>query len=473
MASLRWWTVALSFVPIWMVGCNAIFGIDEASHKPTSSVGHDGAHLWSLSFGAGDQDAEECEAVAIAPDGSVAMTGYFQGTAALGDPSVSSAGGMDVFVALYDANGEHQWSQPFGDGADQTGTAIAFDEAGYILVAGLFDGTLQLPGQPSWTSAVESDLFVAKLSSNGSVMWVRAFQSTSGKSVTSIAVAPNDEIVLVGSFLGTLDFGKGDLVSEGEADLYVARLASNGSTIHSQRFGNLTGRQAALDVAVTSSGGVVVVGSLQGDVDFGGGVLPGLGAADAFVVELDGDGDHVWSDRFGGADNQSAESVAIDPNTGDVVLTGPFRNSITVGGNLLTTAGPERDVFLARLGPGGAHQWSRSFTGLDGQVARRVAVHSSGDIAIAGRFMTDLDLGGGSLSAGFFWTMFVGKLDGAGNHIWSRSFGDFTVEPEALEFDAAGGMVVGGFFSGALDFGGGPIGSPAMATAGFLAKLGP
>jgi hypothetical protein len=42
--------------------------------------------------------------------------GYFGGTVNLGGSDLTSAGGVDVFVAKFDPSGVHQWSQRFGDG---------------------------------------------------------------------------------------------------------------------------------------------------------------------------------------------------------------------------------------------------------------------------------------------------------------------------------------------------------------------
>jgi outer membrane protein assembly factor BamB len=446
-----------------MVGCN---GAGQCG----------GGHFWSKSFGDNDQDEERCDALAVAENGDIFITGSFEGTAAFGDPALASAGSTDIFVASFDGAGEPRWNQRFGDADAQVGLAIAIDGSGNIVVAGEFDGTLQLPGQPALTSTSSMDIFLAKLTPAGDVLWAEAFHGFSGKVVHDLAIAQADEIVLVGAFLGTLELGGPPLVSAGLEDVFVARFTPNGTPVWSQRFGDTGQYDQARAVAATSDGGVIVAGTVTGNVDFGGGLVSGLGGMDAFIVKLDSDGGYVWGDRFGSADDQIAEGVAIDPTTGDILVTGDFMNSIDFGGDTLATASAaDPEVFLARLGPDGAHQWSKKFGGTNGQKGRRVVAHTSGHIALSGRFNGSLDLGGGLLSSpGMMWTMFLGQYDEAGNHLWSKGFGDWIVEIEAMDLDNSGALVVGGWYLGTLDFGGGSIGGSAgFFPDAFLAKLGP
>jgi hypothetical protein len=62
-------------------------------------------------------------------------------------------------------------------------------------------------------------------------------------------------------------------------------------------------------------------------------------------------------------------------------------------------------------------------------------------------------------------------LDPAGNHLWSHRYGDASDQVLSVIANAGmGSVVLSGYFSGELDFGGGPLldmGGPDM----FLAKL--
>jgi hypothetical protein len=57
---------------------------------------------------------------------------------------------------------------------------------------------------------------------------------------------------------------------------------------------------------------------------------------------------HLWSRRFGEANDQYGRSVAVAA-AGDVVLAGSFFGTVDFGGSPLTSAG-SRDIFVTKLG---------------------------------------------------------------------------------------------------------------------------
>lgn len=137
---------------------------------------------------------------------------------------------------------------------------------------------------------------------------------------------------------------------------------------------------------------------------------------------------HVWSRTFGDSFAQVAESIATD-GADNIAIAGMFYGSIDFGGGTLTCAAggivQGADAFVAKFDSAGNHVFSRRFGDGFSQDARGVAMDSLGDIAAVGWFLGEIDLGGGALpAADDFPDIFVTKLDGAdGTHIWSRSLG--------------------------------------------------
>ena len=86
-------------------------------------------------------------------------------------------------------------------------------------------------------------------------------------------------IALTGYFTGTANFGSGMLKSVGDADIYIARYSAVGAPLWSHSAGGSMydiGNRVALD----ATGNVVVVGSFQGSADFGTGkVIKSAGLA--------------------------------------------------------------------------------------------------------------------------------------------------------------------------------------------------
>lgn len=289
----------------------------------------------------------------------------------------------------------------------------------------------------------------------GATVWARRAGAASNQSARAVATDADGNVIVVGQFAGTLDLGGGPLTSSGGDDVFVAKLAPDGSHLWSTRFGD-DSEQRADAVAVDASGNVVVAGTFEGTIDAGGGPIAAVSGDDLFVVKLDADGAHQWSQGFGAAGVQQAAGVAVDAD-GAVILTGVFSGTFSFGGSDLSSPGA-LDPFVAKLDASGVHVWSQSFSGSLDQHATAVAVDAAGGVVVVGRFAGTFSAGGDDLTAVGVDDMFVARLDAAGAHVWSDRYGDGALQTaSAVAIDSLGGVVVTGHFGGTLDFGGDPL----------------
>jgi hypothetical protein len=88
-----------------------------------------------------------------------------------------------------------------------------------------------------------------------------------------------------------------------------------------------------------------------------------------------------------------------------------------------------------------------------------------------------MSFGGASVGKYNAASAFVAKLDGSGNHVWSKGFGTFAVG-FGVATDAATNVFFTGYFQGTIDFGSGPLVGRNPVNGGnafnvFLAKLAP
>jgi hypothetical protein len=162
--------------------------------------------------------------------------------------------------------------------------AIAVDENGDIVVVGFFEGTVDFGGGSLVGASGLNNIFLAKFSgADGSHLWSSAFGIGAGKAV---AVDSRGNVVVSGFFQGTVDFGDGELTSAGDTDIFVAKYyGSDGSHLWSNRYGS-TGADQGVAIAADRNGNVVVTGIFAGTVDFGGGELTSVGNQDIFVLKL-------------------------------------------------------------------------------------------------------------------------------------------------------------------------------------------
>jgi len=449
--------------------------LDVAGYFETGATPPPG-NLWSRRLG--DTGDDRVQGIATDGFGNVAVTGHFAGTTNLGGGSVTSnAGSADIFVAEYAPSGGYLWSRVVGGNAPEEGMGAATDPSGNVLVTG-YQGSYAVDygGGVQVEPGGSNDIFVAKYSSAGAWMWSKTIGGYGYDQGNAIAADASGNVFVTG-YIGVsaigVNFGGGALYSAGGSDVFLVKYSAAGAHLWSKRFGS-TGNDTGFAVKTDAAGNVFLAGSFEGTVDFGGGALTSVsppGYGDIFVAKYSASGTHIWSKRFGGPGGSRAYGLAVD-SSGDVVVTGKFQSTINFGGSTFTSAGSD-DIYLTKLsGATGGHLWSKQFGSTGQDIATGVAVDSGGNFAVAGYFSGSVDFGGGALTSSNI-DVFVAKYNSAGGHVWSRRYGGGDNQlADCVSVAPTGEVSVAGFFAMTIDFGTGPLTS-AGAYDGFIASIGP
>lgn len=348
-----------------------------------------GQHLWSRRLGGTGND--RVEGIATDSAGNVLITGSFSGTADFGGGPLSSAGSQDIFAVKIDAQGQHLWSRRFGGTNADSGTGVAADSAGNVLLTGYFEGTTDFGGG-SLPSAGSADIFAVKLDAQGQHLWSRPLGGTSIDIGQGIAVDSADNVLLTGYCSGTTDFGGGPIDGPDSQEIFAVKLDALGQHLWGRRFGG-TGGGNGQGIAVDSTGNVLLTGYFLGTVEFGGGPFDSAGNHASFVVELDAEGQHRWSHSFGGTGQHFGQDIALD-HAGNVLFTGHFQGTANFGGGPLDSGFNTSDIFAVKLDAEGDHLWSRSLGGYGEHVGQGIAVDSVGNVLLTGYFLGLADYGG-------------------------------------------------------------------------------
>lgn len=356
----------------------------------------------------------------------------------------------------------------FGDAGDIHPMDVAVDRQGNLIIVGYFTGTLTFEAGPVTSHEVD-DVFVVKLRPDHSVIWSRSFGDDYLQQAMRVAVDPEGEILIIGHSWGTIDFGGGPLTSAGERDVFVAKLSAAGDHVWSKRFGDARD-QRGRGIATDRDGNVFIAGSVWGAMDFGGGPLTSAGFEDIFVAKLDRHGAHVWSKRFGDAETQDAWDLTTDGD-GNVVMAGFVLGDVDFGDGL-TQGGANQDAVVVKLSGDGDTLWSRRYGDHQHQASQSVAVDSRGNVLLTGAMQGTVDFGKGPVQSAGRYDAFVVKLDVMGEVQWHRQFGDrYDQLGPYVAVDDEDAVLLTGFFLGSVDFGDCPLNGVGMDT--FVAKLSP
>lgn len=308
--------------------------------------GANGSLIWSLALGGAGQDTG-C-AVAVDGSGDVIVTGFFMGTAAFGGAPLISAGASDIFLAKYSAvDGRYGWSESFGGTGPDTGTGLAVGAGNAIAVTGSFSNVVDFGGGPL-TSAGGTDVFVAMYDSGGVHLWSRAFGASYDDSGTAVTTDRSGNAVLTGYFYNSVDFGGGILHGSAAPAIFLAKyVAGNGGYLWSEAFQAPSPSFGgfAKSVAVDGAGNIALTGSIADPVDFGGGPLVAPVDFDIFVAAFSSSGTYQWAKRFPSPFLDQGESTTFD-GTGNVFIAGSFHYGVDFGGGSLTPG--TGDAFIAK-----------------------------------------------------------------------------------------------------------------------------
>lgn len=249
----------------------------------------------------GGRDDDEAKGLAVSGN-SLYLTGNFEGSIIFGTsgPSVTSAGGLDIFVTKLTDNGSratYNWVQR-GGGPDNDYVRALATNGQNVYVAGEFVGATATFGPTTLANASTgraTDGFMAKLVDNigtGNFEWAQDLGGAGYDQADAIAIR-GAHVYVAGTFdSATLPLGTTTLVNGGAAgtsDAYVAHLLDTGgagSFVWGQRAGSVDNDYArTLAMAGTR---LYVAGSVRTPASFGSQTLAGASTVPvAFFATLD------------------------------------------------------------------------------------------------------------------------------------------------------------------------------------------
>jgi hypothetical protein len=181
-----------------------------------------------------------------------------------------------------------------------------------------------------------------------------------------------------------------------------------------------TGSESLAAIAADSRNGVYVFGHFSGSINVDAQVLSSAGGSDLYLVKYDTTGNLLWAKRFGGTDNEEAQSLKTD-KSGNLVFTGNFEGSVSFGSITLTSTGSS-DVCIVKLQPNGNVIWAKQFTGSLADKGGALICDDQRNIYTTGTYLSnDLNIGGSSFTAPKSNNVFYCKLDSNGNKIWAKT----------------------------------------------------
>ena len=313
-----------------------------------------------------------------------------------------------------------QWAVQAGGSSSDSGSGIAIDDNGNSYVTGSFYYSAVF-GSYSLNSNGEGDIFVAKMDGDGNWLWATKAGGSGMDSGLEIAIDDNGNSFVTGSFRETATFGSYSLTSYGISDIFVAKIDGDGNWLWVVQAGG-SSDDNGLDIAIDNNGNSYLTGSFRETATFGSYSLTHIGWTDIFVAKIDGDGNWLWATKAGGSDYDRGLQIAIDDN-GNSYVAGRFQTTAIFGSYYLITNG-SYDIFVAKMDGDGNWLWATKAGGSSLDAAYGLVIDNNGNSYVTGSFMETATFGSYfSLSSNGSYDIFVAKMNGAGNWLWVTNAG--------------------------------------------------
>jgi hypothetical protein len=254
--------------------------------------------IWAKSGGGTDNDL----AYSLAADASwntYLAGGFYSDTLVFGSITLTNAnaGYEDIFLAKYDNSGNVLWAKSIGGANDDVAYSVAADASGNEYLTGCFRSP-SLAFDANVLTNNDSingteDIFLAKFTSTGNVLWAKSAGGTS------------------------------------DDDAYAVAADTLGNTY-------ITGRFNSPVIKIGSDTLINVVST-------------GI-SADIFLAKYNTNGNVLWVKSAGGTDDDIANSVTADPS-GEIFMTGDFiSTSCAFGTDNMVNDSNKYEIFISKLG---------------------------------------------------------------------------------------------------------------------------
>ncbi len=261
---------------------------------------------WQKNYGEDDVDSTTSRPYSLQQtiDGGYIVAGHVY---------YSSTPTGDILILKLSFDGTVEWSKIYrGSIIAPTYSILQTDEGGYIVA-----------GETNSFGAGGNDIWILKLTSDGTIEWQKTYGGSDDESANSIQKTKDGGYIVVGSSAS---------FEAGIYDFWILKLSSFGDIEWNKIYGGNKNDQAN-SIQQTFDGGYVVAGETKSF---------GAGPSDFWILKLNTLGIIEWQKTYGGSQNEEASSVQQTIDGGYIVAGST--NSYGEG---------SRDFFILKLFPNG------------------------------------------------------------------------------------------------------------------------
>lgn len=233
--------------------------------------------------------------------------------------------------------------------------------------------------------------------------WPTGGGGANNESVVDTVTSSDGSTFVLGQFQGAAVFDDIELNSSGLNDIYILKLNQGGTVEWAIKAGG-SSEDIPKSITVDEAGNSYIVGSYFGTSRFGDVDLnASAGVKNGFIAKINSNGGWVWVKKLG-RNNFESEAVdvktnegnpgVIPPEEGAVFVTGYFRQSINIDGNVFNTGLGENssELYVAKFEQDGDYQWMEYRNELRAEFPTVMDISDDGVLYVTGKSTGIVDI---------------------------------------------------------------------------------
>ena len=260
--------------------------------------GKDFSIIWQKTIGGvNDEFVTDRPSLIENPDGTIVI---------MGNTDAGIIGDDDFLLIKLDADGNVLWSKAYGGTSNERG----------LTVEKYLDGGYLMGGNTYSYPVGKNNIYLIRVNELGDVIWNWSFGNTirSATQLSDILISEDSSIFVCGAYDGF----------PSQSNSYIAKLDKNGLLqwikTYTSSSSSGSGWEGVTNLKLMNNS-IIATGSTIGASQHGGG--------DALLINLDFDGNVLWSKVYGGTGNEWFYELKVDTNQ-DITI-GVYSNSVGFG----------------------------------------------------------------------------------------------------------------------------------------------
>jgi len=271
-------------------------------------------------------------------------SGYIVAGATMKNESETDSG--DIYLIKTDSLGDTSWTRSYGGDYTEHGYSVQQTEDGGYIIAGY---------TASYNVLEEYDVYLIKTDTKGDTVWTETYGELGDDYGYSVYQIEDGGYIITGVTIRP----------DSTSDVYLIRTSDSGVVKWTKRYGG-TDADCGYSVLQTVDGGYIIagyttqhVGNIQNDV---------------FLIKTDSDGDTMWTQTYGGSYDDGGYSV-YQTADGGYIITGSTAD---------IEHETHSDVYVIKTDPLGSVMWTQRYGGLDDDGGHSIQQTSDGGYIITG-----------------------------------------------------------------------------------------